>query len=184
MASVGLYHDSARRAKSCCLKKQAAGHALCRMLIMISCTFDHLAKLWYILASTGTPGNIWERIDLMTSVIDQQDLDVVKLQETRQELLEDIEALRRDLRSMAEPSADEADVDAYEREKTWALIQRLQAKLESVEHAIHAAQRGTYGICESCGQAIDPARLDILPETTMCLDCQRQFERRLRRHRL
>ncbi len=119
----------------------------------------------------------------MTSAIEQRDLETVKLQETRQELLEDIEGLRRDLRSMAEPSADEADVDAYEREKTWALMQRLQAKLESVERAIHAAEKGTYGICESCGKAIDPARLEILPEATMCLDCQRQYERRLRRYR-
>ena len=150
---------------------------------MISCTFDDLGELWYILASTGTPGDNRERIDPMTSAMEQQDLDTVKLKETRQELLEDIEGLRRDLRSMAEPSADEADVDAYEREKTWALIQRLQAKLESVEHAIHAAERGTYGICEGCGQPIDPARLEILPEATMCLDCQRQLERRLRRYR-
>jgi len=119
----------------------------------------------------------------MTSAIEQQDLDIVKLQQTREELLEDIEGLRRDLRSMAEPSADEADVDAYEREKTWALIQRLQSKLESVDRAILAAQRGTYGICESCGQRIDPARLEILPEAVMCLDCQRQYERRVRRYR-
>ena len=103
--------------------------------------------------------------------------------QTREELLQDIEGLRRDLRNMAEPSADEADVDAYEREKTWALIQRLQAKLESVERAIHAAEKGKYGICESCGQPIDPARLEILPEATMCLNCQRQFERRVRRYR-
>ncbi len=120
---------------------------------------------------------------MMTSAIEQQDLDITRLQETREELLEDIEGLRRDLRSMAEPSADEADVDAYEREKTWALIQRLQAKLESVERAIQSAHRGTYGICESCGQRIDPARLEILPEATMCMACQRQFERRVRRYR-
>mgnify|MGYP002391176918 FL=1 len=124
-----------------------------------------------------------ERTVQMASAVEQQELDIVKLKDTRQELLEDIEGLRRDLRSMAEPSADEADVDAYEREKTWALIQRLQAKLESVEHAIHAAERGTYGICETCGEQIDPARLEILPEATMCLNCQRQFERRVRRYR-
>lgn len=127
--------------------------------------------------------HVGERTFVMTSAIEQQDLDISRLRETREELLEDIEGLRRDLRSMAEPSADEADVDAYEREKTWALIQRLQAKLESVERAIQSAERGTYGICESCGQRIDPARLEILPEATMCMDCQRQFERRVRRYR-
>jgi DnaK suppressor protein len=110
-------------------------------------------------------------------------VEIERLEAAQQELLEDIEHLQADLRSMAEPSADEADVDAYEREKTWALVQRLQRKLESVERALQLARAGTYGICESCRQRIDPARLEIIPEATLCLDCQRKFERQNRRRR-
>lgn len=117
----------------------------------------------------------------MVATIARQQADVAKLEIARQEILEDMEHLRAELRNMAEPSADEADVDAYEREKTWALLQRLQTKLESIERAIKSAHKGTYGICEGCGQRIDPARLEILPETTYCLDCQRKLERRNRR---
>jgi DnaK suppressor protein len=113
----------------------------------------------------------------------QNQAEVERLEAAQQELLEDIEHLQADLRSMAEPSADEADVDAYEREKTWALVQRLQRKLESVERALQLARAGTYGICESCGQRIDPARLEIIPEATLCLDCQRKYERQNRRRR-
>jgi DnaK suppressor protein len=119
----------------------------------------------------------------MNSIMEKERAELVRLRETREEILEDIEGLRTELRSMAEPSADEADVDAYEREKTWALLQRLQSKLESVERAIQAAEKGTYGICEDCGQRIDPARLEILPEATLCLDCQRKFERLNKRMR-
>jgi DnaK suppressor protein len=119
----------------------------------------------------------------MKALTTQQETDVVRLQETREELLQDLEHLRADLRNMAEPSADEADVDAYEREKTWALVQRLQYKLELVERALEAARKGTYGICEACGQRIDPARLEILPEATLCLECQRKYERQMRRTR-
>jgi DnaK suppressor protein len=107
--------------------------------------------------------------------------EIEKLEETRQEILKKMDHLKTELRSLAEPSADEADLDAYEREKTWALVQRMQYKLESVEHALQAARKGNYGICEGCGQPIDPARLEILPETTLCLDCQRKFERQNRR---
>jgi RNA polymerase-binding protein DksA len=107
--------------------------------------------------------------------------DTSRLETERQEILEKIEHLRADLRSMAEPSADEADLDTYEREKTWALIQSLQRKLESTERAIESAKAGTYGICESCGERIDPARLEILPQATLCLKCQRAFERKNRR---
>jgi DnaK suppressor protein len=113
----------------------------------------------------------------------EQQSDIARLEYERQEILEDMEHLREDLRNMAEPSADEADVDAYEREKTWALVHRLQHKLKSMERAIEAARQGTYGICEGCGERIDPARLEILPEATLCLECQRKFERQYKRFR-
>jgi DnaK suppressor protein len=116
------------------------------------------------------------------TMVDSQ-TEVEKLVETRQEILQKMENLKEEMRMMAEPSADEADLDAYEREKTWALVQRLQSKLESIERAIQAAEKGTYGICSSCGERIDPARLEILPEATMCLECQRKFERQNRRGR-
>ena len=117
------------------------------------------------------------------AIIQDRTDDVGKLELTRQEIFEDLEHLRADLRSIAEPSADQADVDAYEREKTWALVQRLERKLESIEHDLRMARAGTYGICESCGDRIDPARLEVLPEATLCLDCQREIERQHKRRR-
>jgi len=119
----------------------------------------------------------------MESTAPQVQTDVERLEIMRQEIVEEIEHLRIDLRNMAEPSADEADIDAYEREKTWALVQRLQRKVESVEHAMRMAENGTYGICESCGDRITPARLEILPEATLCLECQRRIERQHKRTR-
>jgi RNA polymerase-binding protein DksA len=119
----------------------------------------------------------------MDGVATQTPSELAKLELERQDTAEKLEHLRIEMRNMAEPSADEADVDAFEREKTWALMQSLQRKLESIERAIHLAENGTYGICESCGDRIDPARLDILPQATLCLKCQREFERRTRRVR-
>jgi len=109
--------------------------------------------------------------------------DVAKLELVRQETIEELEHLWLELRNLAEPTADEADANAYEQEKTLLLVQSLQRKLETVEQAIQSAQRGTYGICENCRERIDPARLEILPEATLCLKCQREFERRNRRVR-
>jgi RNA polymerase-binding protein DksA len=119
----------------------------------------------------------------MDGVATQTPSELAKLELERQETGEKLEHLRIEMRNMAEPSADEADVDAFEREKTWALMQSLQRKLESIERAIHLAENGAYGICESCGDRIDPARLEILPQATLCLKCQREFERRTRRAR-
>jgi DnaK suppressor protein len=119
----------------------------------------------------------------MKATVAQQQLDIEKLELSRSETLEEMEHLRIELRNMAEPSADEADMDAYEREKTWALIQTLERKVDSIDHALRMARNGTYGICENCSNRIDPARLEILPEATLCLECQRQRERRNRRRR-
>jgi DnaK suppressor protein len=117
------------------------------------------------------------------SIIQPQTDDVEKLELTRQEIVEDLEHLQAALRSMGEPAADQFDVDAYEREKTWAVLHRLEDKLKSVEHALRMARAGTYGICESCGSGIDPERLEVLPEATLCLDCQRQIESQHKRPR-
>jgi DnaK suppressor protein len=109
--------------------------------------------------------------------------EVARLEVERQEILKKLKYLQEDLRSLAEPSADEADVDVYEREKIWALIQSQRRKLESTERALESAEKGTYGICENCGERIDPARLEILPQATLCLKCQREYERKNRRLR-
>ena len=119
----------------------------------------------------------------MKTTATQKQVDIEKLELSRSETLEEIEHLRIDLRNMAEPSADEADMDAYEREKTWALIRTLERKVDSIDHALRMARNGTYGICESCSNRIDPARLEIIPEATLCLECQRQKERRNKRRR-
>lgn len=108
-------------------------------------------------------------------------VDIAKLELERQETIEKLEHLHLDLLNLAEPTADETDVDAYEREKILALVQSLKRKLESIERALQLAQQGNYGLCENCGERIDPARLEILPQATLCLKCQREFERRNRR---
>ncbi len=74
--------------------------------------------------------------------------------------------------------------DIYEREKTLALIRTLEDKLAAIEHALHSSAVGTYGICERCGQAIDPARLEIMPHTSLCIRCANEAERRTRRPRM
>jgi DnaK suppressor protein len=108
---------------------------------------------------------------------------IPKLESERQTTIEKLERLRLDLRTTAERTADEADTDAYERDKILALAHSLERKLESLDRALELAEKGSYGICESCGDRIDPARLEILPQATLCLKCQREYERRNRHNR-
>ena len=103
-----------------------------------------------------------------------------KLKQERGQILLELERLRDALKSEVDPDADEGDPDLVEREKVMALVQTLDRRLESVEYALRQAQEGAYGICERCGQPIDPARLEAVPETTLCVKCKAIVERQTR----
>lgn len=47
----------------------------------------------------------------------------------------------------------------------------LETKLEHVERALAKLDAGTYGVCDACGGAIPPARLQARPESTLCVTC-------------
>jgi DnaK suppressor protein len=48
---------------------------------------------------------------------------------------------------------------------------RLESRLERVDRALAKLGDGTYGVCDTCGDAIDPRRLHAAPESTVCVAC-------------
>jgi DnaK suppressor protein len=108
---------------------------------------------------------------------DRTALQMERLQKEREQTLVELGRLREALKSEVDPDADEGDPDLVEREKVMALVQRLERKLEAIDDALRQAQKGTYGICERCGEPIDPARLEIVPEATLCVKCKTIVER-------
>lgn len=113
----------------------------------------------------------------MRATVEVREREKKKLEKERAETLAELDHLREYLRSEVDADEEEADPDLYEREKTLALIRTFEDKLESIEQALRLAERGTYGICERCGEKIDPARLEALPHTTLCVKCKSQMER-------
>lgn len=102
-----------------------------------------------------------------------------KLKKDREELLEKIEQLR----ALGQPSAErkegspfgkreEGADEASELEKRLALEKRLEEALKEVEHALQKYEAGTYGLCDSCGQPIERARLEAIPQASLCLKCK------------
>jgi DnaK suppressor protein len=105
---------------------------------------------------------------------------VEKLKEEQEQALRELDRLREVLKSEVDPDADEGDPDLVEREKVMALVQTMERKLSSIEYALRQAQAGTYGICERCQEPIDPARLEVVPEATLCVKCKVIVERQAR----
>lgn len=100
-----------------------------------------------------------------------------QLLKQREELLSDIALLKETLRGEVDVDLEEGDPDVIEREKSAALLAALEARLASVEDALRAMERGTYGICERCGKPIPPERLEVKPDATLCVTCQAEVER-------
>lgn len=117
----------------------------------------------------------------MTLRSDKIEAERKSLEAERQEIVGDIEHLREALLGEVDIDADEGDPDLGEREKNLALLTVMERKLESINSALRAIEKGRYGLCERCGNPIDPARLEVRPDATLCLDCQREVERITRR---
>lgn len=77
-------------------------------------------------------------------------------------------------------AADNAN-DDVEREISSQLASLESRELDRIEAAILAIQEGRYGTCEECQKSIPVARLQALPHSTTCIECQRLDERGVRK---
>lgn len=71
----------------------------------------------------------------------------------------------------------DAAVDTANDEISSQLVEIESRELGQIEHALERIVQGVYGRCEFCGGKIAEARLNALPYTNSCIDCQRENER-------
>jgi RNA polymerase-binding transcription factor len=70
-----------------------------------------------------------------------------------------------------------AATHVFEQQRDLALRDRSRIELHRVETALRALDQGTYGTCESCGNAIATERLEAIPWSALCIDCARKGAR-------
>ncbi len=51
------------------------------------------------------------------------------------------------------------------------LTERELREIAEIDAALARIERGTYGVCQSCGGPVEPGRLKALPEVRQCLAC-------------
>ena len=93
------------------------------------------------------------------------------LQQESDSLTSQIEALEQALESRPDYSMGEGDPAITEWELNLTLLRRLKVDYEQLQRAIARLETGTYGICEHCGKRINPDRLAVLPDATLCVEC-------------
>ena len=58
------------------------------------------------------------------------------------------------------------------------LLANEQYIVAEARDALNRMDHGTFGICESCGQPIAPARLEAIPFARFCVKCAEQTIKR------
>ena len=67
---------------------------------------------------------------------------------------------------------EEEATEAMELETRLEMERRLRDQIAAVDRALSKFRQGTYGLCDNCGQPIAPARLEALPQASLCLSCK------------
>lgn len=75
--------------------------------------------------------------------------------------------------------ADEG-TETFEQEIDQTTDVMLEDDAKTVALALQRLDEGKYGICVDCGEEIEPARLDAVPEAVRCIKDQRRYEGELR----
>ncbi len=114
---------------------------------------------------------------------DQVAAEKSRLLQEQEELQNELNHLRELMQAEVDVDPDEGDGEIFEREKNAALIAVLEAKLQDIQAALRSIEKGNYGICMRCGQPIEPGRLEVKPDATLCVKCQEEVERLSRRGR-
>jgi DnaK suppressor protein len=109
-----------------------------------------------------------------------------RLENMRTQLANDVD---EELRTEREGNKDEG-MDTYDlaseeraRELSSILSDRELNKIREIEDAIERLDEDAFGVCEGCGMDIAEARLEAMPFTRLCRDCQQDFERKERAQR-
>lgn len=102
-----------------------------------------------------------------------------KLIENRVEVLKMIEssqAMERDVEGLTFSNEIDLASSLEGREMVFQLSSRDRRELKLIDEALIKIKEGSYGICESCEKKISSRRLQILPLTTLCIECKESAE--------
>ena len=104
-----------------------------------------------------------------------------KLERDKSQLLERLELLKADSDSAGETregspfgKREEEATEAFELEKRLVMERNLRDSLAEIAKALARFDTGDYGRCETCGNEIEPDRLEARPQASLCMRCKAQ----------
>ena len=117
--------------------------------------------------------------------MDKKKLDTFKkrLEERQQALRKMVSRTEEDGR-IADQDAAAADIadraaSSYTKEFLFSQSNNDRQLLQMVESALQRLREGSFGECVNCGNEINPKRLEAVPWTRYCIECQEKLEKGL-----
>ena len=118
-----------------------------------------------------------------------KNMDKKKLETFRKRLEERQQALRKAV-SRTEEDGRVADQDtaqdiadraasSYTKEFLFSVSNNDRQLLQMVENALQRIREGSFGECVNCGAEINAKRLEAVPWTRYCIECQEKMEQGL-----
>ncbi len=107
-----------------------------------------------------------------------------ELEKIKKELMSRKKQLEEELQHLStEKMSDTQSQDDGDQVVT-ITMESLRNSLQDTEYqeysriiaALEAIDKGSYGICQECGEQISSKRLKYYPNASRCLTCQEQFE--------
>ncbi|OEU47336.1 MAG: RNA polymerase-binding protein DksA [Desulfobacterales bacterium C00003060] len=90
------------------------------------------------------------------------------------EASETVSGMTGGVASFPDPT-DRASLEA-DRNFMLRIRERERRLIVKIREALQRIEKGTYGICETCGSEISIERLKARPVTTQCIDCKTREE--------
>ena len=66
----------------------------------------------------------------------------------------------------------EGDTLNVERDRLLVVASEAKERVAEIDAALVRVDAGTYGTCDACGKPIPEARLEVVPEATLCVNCK------------
>ena len=70
----------------------------------------------------------------------------------------------------------DAATDTFNQELDMSMLNKYKFRITRVDEALSRLADGSYGTCQRCHQKISEGRLDAVPETGYCRDCEADVE--------
>jgi RNA polymerase-binding protein DksA len=108
------------------------------------------------------------------------------IEDERRRVVERVGMIEEEIQGMAASQSGNqsysnhmADIgsDAMEQEQAFLHASQGTDYLAALDEALRRIDKGTYGVCEECGEKIPPRRLEAFLAARLCVKCQSKLER-------